>query len=769
MDYNTFYLIAIIILFFLAISDLIVGVSNDAVNFLNAAVGSKASSFRTVLIFAAVGVFVGAVFSTGMMEVARKGIFHPQFFTINEIMIIFLAVMLTDVIMLDLFNTFGMPTSTTVSIVFELLGAAVALSIIKIYNDPGNHDINEYINSAKALAIISGILISVVIAFTSGLIIQYISRFIFTFQYQKNMKYFGAIFGGISFAAITYFILIKGAKHAAFMNNDIKMFIKHNSFEILLYSFIAWSIILQILYSLFKINILKIIVLIGTFSLGLAFAGNDLVNFIGVPLAGYSSYMDFLHNGAGMDPNSFLMTNMAGQVKTPGYLLVLAGLIMVVTLAISSKAKNVIKTSVDLGSQSDIEEEKFSPSFFSSSLVRSISKGFNKMISILPVNIKQDISSRFDHEPFIKEQRELGKDAPAFDMVRASVTLLVAAILISIGTNLKLPLSTTYVTFMVFMGASLADGAWGRESAVYRVSGVLSVIGGWFFTALIAFISAFVMAFFIYYTGFIGLIILIILAGSLIYHTYKSFNKKKKENEDIEEDEEIVISIDNKTISAQHILEKILNTSERMFNDIPEILDNCINGLYNEDLKAFQKAKDINSVWQKKTKRMKNKISKVIDKLSEESVYAGNQYVRIVEHLRDLYYASQMIVNPGKQHVVNYHKPFSKEQNEALKSINSELRNYFNMIREGLNNADNELIINVKAKRNQVLDLLEIERKAQLKRIKKSHTSIRNSMLFIDILNEYKNMLLLGYSLVKVIVEFKNELLSENNDNPGTT
>ena len=753
MDYNIFYLVAVIILFFLAVSDLIVGVSNDAVNFLNSAVGSKAASFRTILIFAAAGVFVGAVFSTGMMEVARKGIFHPEYFSIHEIMIIFLAVMLTDVIMLDLFNTFGMPTSTTVSIVFELLGAAVALSIIKIYNDPNSLGISHYINSAKALAIISGILVSVVVAFTAGLIVQYISRFIFTFDYEKKMKYYGAIFGGVSIAAITYFILIKGAKHAAFMNDEMKDYIKTHAFQILAISFIVWSIILQILYSLFKINILKIIVLIGTFALGLAFAGNDLVNFIGVPLAGYSSYMDYLHNGAGADPHSYLMTNMAGQVQTPGYLLVLAGLIMVITLAVSSKARNVIKTSVDLGSQTDIEEEKFSPSFFSSGLVRAISKTFSSVYTLLPQNIRDNISSRFDQKHFVKKQKNQGKDAPAFDLIRASVTLMVAAILISIGTNFKLPLSTTYVTFMVFMGASLADGAWGRESAVYRVSGVLSVIGGWFFTALIAFTSAFIMAFFIYYTGFIGLFILIALAAYLIYHTYSSFNKKKKEEE---MDEELEVS-EGQSKPEQNILDKTLKTTEQMLSHIPEILDTTFDGLKTEDTKTIQQAVEKSEYWRKKTKKMKNKIGKVIEKLSEESVYAGNQYVRIVEYLNDLYYATRNIVIPGKQHVVNYHKPFSEEQISALKNINSKLKEYFEMIRnEDMNNDEN--VAKIKSERNQILDLLEVERKAQLKRIKKGQTGVRNSMLFIDILNEFKNMLLAGYSLAKVINEFKKEL-----------
>ncbi len=767
MDHNTFYLIAVIVLFILAISDLIVGVSNDAVNFLNAAVGSKAATFRTIMIFAALGVFVGAVFSTGMMEVARKGIFHPQFFTFSEIMVIFLAVMLTDVIMLDLFNTFGMPTSTTVSIVFELLGAAVALSLIKIYTDPNALNISDYINSAKALAIISGILFSIVIAFTTGLVIQYVSRFIFTFQYEKQIKYFGGLFGGMAIAIITYFILIKGAKHAAFMTDNIKTYINEHSFQIILYSFLFWTIALQILYMFLKINILKTIVLIGTFALGLAFAGNDLVNFIGVPIAGYSSYVDFVNSGSGISPDSFLMTNMAGQVPTPGYLLILAGLIMVITLSISSKAKNVIKTSVDLGSQADVEEEKFSPSIFSTSIVRAISKSSKFFVSILPKKLRHGIAKRFDQAHFHQQKNKSGENAPSFDLVRAAVTLIVASILITIGTNFKLPLSTTYVTFMVFMGASLADGAWGRESAVYRVSGVISVVGGWFFTALIAFISSFTMAFIIYYGGVIGLLLLISLAAYLIFHTYTSFNKKKKEKEEENMDIDIVNPEQEKFISSEKIFEKTLNLIEKMLNDIPEILETDISGLEKEDLKILNLAKEQNKKWHRKTKKMKWRIRNIVEKLSEQSVYAGNHYVRIVENLRDLYYATQMIVAPSIDHVTNYHKPFSKAQIVDLRSINNNLKEFFDYIESNLHNVNEELIKNVKSKRNTILDMVEELRKVQLKRIKKAETGVRNSILYIDILSEYKNMLLLAYSLIKIVNEFETELHfeKENEDN----
>ncbi len=470
---DTFYLIIVGVLFVLAISDLVVGVSNDAVNFLNSALGAKVASFRLIMIIAAIGVFVGATFSSGMMEVARKGIFNPEHFYFSEIMIIFLAVMLTDIILLDGFNTLGMPTSTTVSIVFELLGAAVAISIIKIVKDPNALPLYEYINTAKATAIISGILISVVVAFTTGLLVQWISRLVFSFQYERKLQYFGGIFGGLAIAAITYFMLIKGVKGAIFMPEAAVDWIKHHGWTILLISFVGWTIILQLLYWLFKVNILKIIVLAGTFALAMAFAGNDLVNFIGVPLAGFQSYKEFIAL-PGADPDTMDMSFLAGKVKTEPYLLALAGVIMVITLWTSKKAKNVVKTSIDLSRQ-DSGDERFGSSALARSVVRMSRNMATGVMSVVPNSILNHIDKQFDSSKY-NEKVAAMENPPAFDLIRASVNLVVASILIALATSLKLPLSTTYVTFMVAMGSSLADRAWGRESAVYRVTGVLSVV-----------------------------------------------------------------------------------------------------------------------------------------------------------------------------------------------------------------------------------------------------------------------------------------------------
>ncbi|MBE0640652.1 MAG: inorganic phosphate transporter, partial [Bacteroidales bacterium] len=490
------YLVMVIVLFALAISDLIVGVSNDAVNFLNSAIGSKAARYRTVMIVAALGVFVGATFSDGMMEVARKGIFHPEQFAFSEIMVIFVAVMITDVILLDLFNTYGFPTSTTVSLVFELLGSAVAIATFKIAAATGQSiaDLGVYINSDKALAIISGILISVAVAFTVGAFVQYLARLLFSFNYERRVKYFGGLFGVFAVAMITYFMLIKGAKGSSLISEEFTLWIEEHALLVLGVTFAGFTVILQALNWLFKFNILRFVVLLGTFGLALAFAGNDLVNFIGVPVAGYESFRAYMAT-PGVSPDSFMMGVLREPVDTSSWFLLAAGFIMVVTLWTSRKAKSVVETTLNLSRQ-DEGVERFHSNPSSRFLVRAAIGASNGMSRILPNNIGSYIARQFHrNEEVARKEKE---DGISFDMIRASVNLVVASVLIAFGTSLKLPLSTTYVTFMVAMGTSLADRAWGRESAVYRISGVLSVIGGWFLTAIIAFSVAFLVATVIY-------------------------------------------------------------------------------------------------------------------------------------------------------------------------------------------------------------------------------------------------------------------------------
>ncbi len=582
---ETFYLILVVVLFGLAVSDLIVGVSNDAVNFLNSAIGAKAAPFKVIMLVAALGVLVGATFSSGLMEVARKGIFHPGMFYFSEIMIIFLAVMITDVILLDAFNTFGLPTSTTVSIVFELLGGAVAISLLKIYADTGQSlsDLSSYINSSNAMMIIFGILLSVAVAFTIGAIVQYLARLMFTFNYKKNLKYFGALWGGLSLTAITYFMLIKGAKGASFMDDSVKAFIHDQQWIIVLVSFFFWTILFQVLTMAFKrINVLKIIVLVGTFALAMAFAGNDLVNFIGVPLAGYESFLAYQAT-PDADPNSMLMSALSGKIKTNTYMLLIAGLIMVITLYKSKKARSVVTTSLDLSRQ-DEGSERFSSTLFSRILVRqtrAAAKGINYAI---PKGVRNKLENRFDFEK-VKESniKQQMKDETSFDMIRASVNLVVASILIAFGTSLKLPLSTTYVTFMVVMGTSLADGAWGRESAVFRVTGVLSVIGGWFLTALSAFTVSFILAMIIFYGKMPAIIALILFAAFVVFRTHllhkKREEKKTARSKSVNTEEKI---------NGSNILDKCSVTVTEILNEVPKSFFSVIKGLANEDLKKLR-------------------------------------------------------------------------------------------------------------------------------------------------------------------------------------
>ncbi|HKI50212.1 MAG TPA: inorganic phosphate transporter, partial [Desulfobacteria bacterium] len=476
------FLIAVVILLLFAVFDLVVGVTNDAVNFLNSSIGSRVAPFFVIMIVASLGILSGVTFSSGMMEVARKGIFHPQFFTMPELITIFMAVMLTDILLLDLFNTYGLPTSTTVSIVFELLGAAVAASALKIMQAEGTAmALGDYINTAKAMMIIFGILLSIAVAFCCGAVAQFITRLIFTFDYEKKLKRYGAIWGGVALATITFFILIKGAKGASFMTPEAVLWIKTHSLLILLGIFIVSAILLQIAISFFKINIFKPIVLVGTFALAMAFAANDLVNFIGVPLAGLSAYKTAMAAG---NPLTVTMGALSGKVQSQTVVLLLAGIVMVVTLWFSKKARTVTETEISLGHQ-DETTERFESIWLSRTIVRMADSFFKTVGSLVPHNVRNGIRRRMD--PHRAERVAFQGPKPSFDLVRASVNLMVASAVVSFATSMKLPLSTTYVTFMVAMGTSFSDQAWGRETAVYRVTGVLTVIGGWFMTALIAF------------------------------------------------------------------------------------------------------------------------------------------------------------------------------------------------------------------------------------------------------------------------------------------
>ncbi len=742
---GSIFLIIVGVLFVLAISDLIVGVSNDAVNFLNSAIGSKAASFKVIMLVAAAGVVVGATFSSGMMEVARKGIFHPDMFFFSEIMIIFFAVMITDVILLDTFNTLGMPTSTTVSIVFELLGAAVAISLLKVMNDSGL-SVADYINSSKALAIISGILLSVVVAFLSGAIIQYLSRLIFSFRFKKKMKLYGAIWGGLSITAITYFILIKGIKGFSYANYDmgdgvlLKEWIKINAWIIIAFSMLAWTIVLQLATWLFKFNISRFIVLVGTFALAMAFAGNDLVNFIGVPLAGYESYLQFMAN-PGADPNAFLMAGLTGKVETPFVFLLIAGIIMVVTLYFNKKARRVIKTSLDLSRQ-DEGTERFGSTMFSKVLVRYAVNANKKVSTFVPEGVNNYIRKQFDSSR--AEEVYTDEERPAFDMIRASVNLVVASILISFATSLKLPLSTTYVTFMVAMGTSLADNAWGRESAVFRITGVISVIMGWFFTAFAAFTVAFIVAFISQMIGVVAIVIFIFIAAYAVIRS----NFLRKDEDLLLENERKSILNEDRLITNDIYDECKLNAVEA-FHLIADVYSEMIEGLSEEKRKqlkhSYKKAKTFN----KKVKAAKDNIGSVIDRLDEDSFNSAEYYTLALDYMREIGHNVTFITEPAFEHTDNNHKPIGNFHREHLAIINNQIESFSSLAVEMITE-------NSFKKMNELIDiestLLENMDKfimAQIKRLKKQKSGTKSTKLFLDILAETKSLSFNMLNLVK--------------------
>lgn len=746
------YLILIIVLFALAISDLIVGVSNDAVNFLNSAVGAKAGSFKLIMAIAALGVFIGATFSSGMMEVARKGIFHPDQFYFNEIIIIFLAVMITDVILLDFFNTIGFPTSTTVSLVFEILGAAVAVSMVKILNNPDiSQDLSSYINSASALKIILGILLSVLVSFTVGAIIQYFVRLWFTFDYTKKLKKYGSLFGGLAVAAITYFILLKGLKVSSYADYElssgvtIKDWIENQTLLFIGASFIAWTIIFQVLNWFTKINILRFIVLLGTFALAMAFAGNDLVNFIGVPMAAFDSFKIWMANGA-IAPDTFLMSDLAGKVPVNIWFLCIAGLVMVITLFTSKKAKGVIKTSVDLSRQEE-GSERFGSSLLARTIVRS-SKSFGTSLGFLvPKSVKKAIDLRFTPVKLSEKEKA---SAPAFDMLRASVILVVSSALISYATSAKLPLSTTYVTFMVAMGASLADRSWGRESAVYRITGVISVIGGWFLTALTAFTIAFILALVIHWTSYPGIFILIAITIVIMVRTHRMHNKKALKEEKLNEAASITV------IEEKDVIKKCSETLYNTLKTVSENYEDILIGLIQEDRKKLKNSlkniKELNI----ETKFLKDHSNITILKMREEDVETGHYYVQALDYLREIAHCINFIAKPAFDHIDNNHKELNPVQVNELNELAALVKEMFDCILKHISEHKYDTIEDAIKKQQVILEQISIYKKKQLKRIKNKESGTRNTMLYTEILSESKNLMLFTINLLKAQRDFIN-------------
>ena len=750
---ETFYLFLIIFLFVLAVFDLSVGVSNDAVNFMNSAIGSKAASIKVIMVIAAIGIFVGASLSNGMMDIARHGIYQPQHFYFSEIMCILLAVMLTDVVLLDIFNSLGMPTSTTVSLVFELLGGTVAISLIKIANSNGALQLGDLLNTDKAFTVILAIFLSVAIAFFFGAIVQYISRLIFTFNYKKHMNYFIGLFGGLAATSILYFMLIKGLKESSFMEGDLKTMIYSNTDTIVWGALIFFTLLMQVLHWL-KVNVFKVVILLGTFALALAFAGNDLVNFIGVPLAGYSSYMDLMAQGGTTTTDTFLMESLLEPAKTPWYFLVGSGLVMVIALATSKKAQAVIKTSVDLARQSD-GNENFGTSPVARVLVRTCNNASNTILSVVPLRVKDWIDSRFNNNEIILE------DKASFDLVRASVNVVLSGLLIALGTSLKLPLSTTYVAFMVAMGSSLADRAWGRESAVYRITGVLSVIGGWFITAGAAFTICFLVALLIHVGGIaamaamVGLAIYMLIRNQILY-------KKKMKKEAMQEEVDSTISKLRETKDKREALSLFREHSRDELCDVlnfaSDTFNRSVHGFMDENLRELRKV--MSAIEEKKSylKQVKRVGTLGVTQLEHDiAIDKGLYYYQGNDFASEIVFSIRRLTEPGKEHVDNHFSPLCEVQKEDFGKMTDEIVSFLNRSSVMIESNDYHRMDDLIAESVDLTAKLTLLKKEELKRIQGQSGSTKVSMVYLNMVQEAQNVVSFTANLLKVSRKFQKE------------
>jgi phosphate/sulfate permease/phosphopantetheine adenylyltransferase len=666
-----FYVIFIVILMVAAGVDLIVGVSNDAVNFLNSAIGSKVASFRIILLIASLGILAGSLFSSGMMEIARNGIFNPAFFSFDKVIIVFMAVMLTDIILLDFFNSLGLPTSTTVSLVFELLGAALVTGLLISFDrGDGFETWSQIINYSSAITIIGGIFLSVFLSFIIGSIVQHLARIIFTFKLKKTLKKYGAIFSGISIAAIIYFLLIKGAKGSSFITSNQIKWISDNTLIIIVVSVVFWSIVIQSLMWWKKINPLKIVVLLGTFSLAMAFAGNDLVNFMGVSVAGLVSFQAWA--ASGVPAADFSMTILNDQIATPSWLLFTGGAIMVITLWTSSKSRKVTETEVSLGRQDEGGDERFKPNIISRALVGSAMWAGRQIEKAMPESWAKNLSIRFEKD----HANTVAADQASFDLIRASINMVVASILIAYGTSKKLPLSTTFVTFMVAMGSSFADQAWGRESAVYRVAGVINVIAGWLITAVVALLASGLLALIMYTTDPIGPLVLTVVAGFLLIRSHLVFNRKSKAEK---ADNQL---LDVKQLSSSQAISESKNNTAKTLKTIRQVLVQSLRALLDEDQRTLRKSKDELDKLKIQTEKFDSKIIKFVKKIEKGNILTGRLYILVFDLMQDLYQSVHLINELIMIHVENHHAPPKKKYSELTSTLERTVGDYATKISE---------------------------------------------------------------------------------------
>ena len=726
---ETFILILLILLA-AAVIDLMVGVANDAVNFLNSAVGSKVAPRVVIMIIATLGIVAGVTFSSGLMEVARKGIFNPEMLTFPEVMFIFVATMLTDVILLDFYNTFGLPTSTTVSLVFELLGSAFAISFIKVAQLGGGvGEALAYINTDSVFTIIFAIVSSVVIAFVAGALVQYLSRMLFTFDMGKRIKRYGALWGGFALASLSYFILVKGAKGASFLTAEEAAWLKDSALMIAAVSWAGWTLLLLLLQWTAKINVFKPIVLAGTFALAMAFAANDLVNFIGAPLAGLASF-NFAKLAA--NPMTMTMEALAEPVRANTWILLAAGAVMAVTLWMNKKARTVTATSVNLSRQSE-GFERFESIAPARAIVRFVLAIFNFFALITPDTLRARIAKRFDISKY-KPQPGPDGELPAFDMLRAAVNLVVAALLVSFGTSLKLPLSTTYVTFMVAMATALPDRAWGRDSAVYRISGVLTVVGGWFFTAIMAATVAAVVASIIYFTELIGLIVLTLVAAFLLYRSLSVHKRREKHFEEQERRyQDSVVTIDE-------ALDSLKDEIADVFRKVLEIVNTTHEGLMTENRLQLREARRQAKELHKQGRTMAATIVRT-SQLDEGDSIENKTYAEVSGSLQLLMRSLRAMTAQCFEHVDNGHKILSDVQREELALIVREVRRQLASLAAKLGAADFAGIENITDEIDAVRTLIRKTDKQQLKRAKKEKYTSRTSLLYLELLTEYEEII----------------------------
>ncbi len=738
----------IIFLFILAVFDLSVGVSNDAVNFLNSALGSKAAAFKTIIIVAAIGVFIGAASSNGMMEIARHGIFRPEHFTFYDLICIFMAVMVTDIILLDVFNSLGMPTSTTVSMVFELLGAAFIISLMKMWGDDSALSLTDLINTEKALSVILGIFLSVAIAFLFGALVQFIARAVFSFEYKSRLKWKIGIYGGLATTAIIYFLLLKGAKDLVWMTPSVKEWINQNTIMILTVCFISFTIVMQLLH-IMRVNVLKVIVLIGTFALAMAFAGNDLVNFIGVPLSGFASYQDYMANGGG-NPHGFLMGSLNGPANTPLYFLIGAGVIMVVSLATSKKARNVTKTEIGLGSQNG-SDEMFGSSRIGRRIVRMSIFVVSWINRYVPAKIRNWVNNRFDTTKMTVEQ------GASFDLIRGSVNLMLAGMLIAIGTSMKLPLSTTFVTFMVAMGTSLADRAWGRESAVFRITGVISVIGGWFITAGVAFIGAACIAALMHWGGTVVMILIALVAVAVIIRSNLRF-KKQNENERGDTLFQAILTTDDREQTWGLLKIYVTERQKKFLEFAKEQYSVITKAFIDDDVKALGKAD--RSLYKEKAslKNVRRKETVGLRRIPVDTAIKNSTWFHAINNnCISINYSLLRITETCKEHVENNFHPLPLHLCEQLYPIRDSVSDVISKAIGLVGSDDVKSVASLRKQCDELKDVLSEQTHAVYSHISDcSNDTLTVTYVYLNLLQESQEIVSSLRKLIRASVKFNN-------------